>query len=417
MNTFIYNHCIRSINMSKPFNCYSTFSNGPGLSYFLSKQTSSSPTTTSAKGCSSSPPKDSPKSIEPMKGMKNVKHVILVASGKGGVGKSTVCVNLAAAMSRIPSRTSTESKKDSSFFKRLFNNTNGTATDNVAQGDGFVRVGILDADIYGPSIPGMLGLSQKKASLDQNNRFLPIYTRISYTNAGDTNNLAKSDTKSCNTQDTDTSIMNDSTTSTTDTSNSTANTTNTIITSHVDSNWSIPTMSMSYVMKDSLAPVVWRGPMLIKAVQQLIHQVEWPDLDVLLVDMPPGTGDVHLTIAQNLNVSAAVIVSTPQAIALNSAIKGLRMFGQVEIPVAGVILNMAHQQCTHCGHLNELFGSAQLTEELAAREGTKLLGRIPLEQPLAHHCDLGVPMVLAQPNSTVSVEFTRIAHDLLKAFK
>jgi ATP-binding protein involved in chromosome partitioning len=237
-----------------------------------------------------------------LKPLEQIKNVVAVASGKGGVGKSTVAVNLALAW--------------------------------AAQG---ARVGILDADIYGPSQPLMLGLEGQRPSSQDGKHLQPL-------------------------------------------------------TSH-----GIGAMSIGFLV-DAEQPMVWRGPMVTQALTQLLSETHWGNLDYLVVDMPPGTGDIQLTLAQRVPVAGAVIVTTPQDIALADARKGLKMFEKVSVPVLGIVENMSIHVCTNCGHAEHIFGSgggARMAEEY----GVKLLGELPLDIQIREEADSGRPTVVAAPDS------------------
>lgn len=244
-----------------------------------------------------------------------VKHYIAVASGKGGVGKSMVAVNLAATL--------------------------------AAKG---LKVGILDADIYGPSVPRMLGVAGTKPEVIEK-KFVPV-------------------------------------------------------TAH-----GMQIMSIGFLV-DEGAPVVWRGPMVQKALFQLIFDTAWNDLDVLIIDMPPGTGDVQLTISQKVPLSGAVIVSTPQDIALIDARKGAEMFGKVAVPVLGMIENMSAFTCPECGHESHIFGHGGAEEE-AKKRGLPFLGGIPLTPDIRLQSDEGTPYVIKNPDTPESSIFGEIAGELI----
>ena len=248
------------------------------------------------------------RNLTPLAGVKNV---IAVASGKGGVGKSTVAVNLALAL----------------------------AADGAA-------VGILDADIYGPSQPRMLGLTGKPTSKDGKH----IEPMAAY---------------------------------------------------------GVKCMSIGFLI-DAETPMVWRGPMVTQALVQLIRDTLWGELDYLIVDMPPGTGDIQLTLSQQVPVSGAVIVTTPQEIALLDARKGLKMFQKVEVNVLGVVENMSTHVCTHCGHEEHIFGAGG-GESLAAQYQVPFLGSLPLELRIREQTDAGRPTVVAEPESTVAARYRDIA--------
>ncbi len=237
-----------------------------------------------------------------------VKKIVAVSSGKGGVGKSTVTANLAAALS--------------------------------ASG---MRVGVLDADIYGPSQAMMFGVpAGTRPQTAEDKYFIPVVAH------------------------------------------------------------GIQTMSISYLI-DENTPMVWRGPMVSSALQQLLMQTQWDALDVLLIDMPPGTGDIQLTLSQKVPVDGAIVVTTPQDIALLDAKKGIEMFRKVEIPVLGVVENMSTHICTNCGHVDPVFGEGG-GAKLAEQYQTRLLGKLPLAMPIRIQADAGTPVVLSEPDS----EFTAI---------
>jgi ATP-binding protein involved in chromosome partitioning len=232
---------------------------------------------------------------------KQIKQVILVASGKGGVGKSTTAVNLACAL----------------------------ALDGA-------KVGLLDADIYGPSIPTMLGLSGEKITSPDNKLMQPKFAHGVYL------------------------------------------------------------QSIGFLVDDEQASV-WRGPMASKALLQLLNETLWPELDYLIVDMPPGTGDIQLTMAQKLPVTGAVIVTTPQDVALADAKKAISMFRQVKIPIVGLIENMSFYQCSQCGAKDDVFGTKGGIE-LAERYQVAVLGQLPLQRNIREQADLGSPIALkSQP--------------------
>ena len=230
-----------------------------------------------------------------------VRNVIAVGSGKGGVGKSTTTVNLALAL----------------------------AADGA-------RVGVLDADVYGPSIPAMLGLSGKPDSPD-NKSIEPMRA------------------------------------------------------------FGVEAMSIGLLV-DQDAPMIWRGPMATSALTQLFNDTRWDDLDYLLVDLPPGTGDIQLTLAQKIPVAGAVIVTTPQEIATLDARKALKMFEKVNVPVLGIVENMAVHVCSNCGHAEHLFGQGG-GEAMAAQYGVPLLGSLPLDLRIREQGDAGTPVVAAAPDS------------------
>jgi ATP-binding protein involved in chromosome partitioning len=247
-----------------------------------------------------------------LKPLPNVANVIAVASGRGGVGKSTTAVNLAAALAR----------------------------------DG-AAVGVLDADIYGPSMPAMLGLAGQRPTSRDGKTMLPL-------------------------------------------------------TAH-----GLQVMSIGFLI-DQDQPMVWRGPMVTQALNQLLQQTEWSDLDYLIVDMPPGTGDIQLTLSQRVPVSGAVIVTTPQDIALLDARKGLRMFQKVEVPVLGIIENMSTHVCSKCGHEEHIFGAGG-GRQMAQQYGVDLLGELPLDIRIREQTDGGRPTVVAEPNGALAHAYLSLA--------
>jgi ATP-binding protein involved in chromosome partitioning len=246
-----------------------------------------------------------------LKVMPNVKNIIAVASGKGGVGKSTVAANLALAL--------------------------------AAEG---ARVGVLDADIYGPSQPTMLGISGKPESVDGQS-MEPM------------------------------------------------------------ENYGLQMSSIGLLI-DVDQPMVWRGPMVTQALQQLLAQTNWKDLDYLVIDLPPGTGDIQLTLAQQVPVTGAVIVTTPQDIALIDAKKGLKMFEKVGIPILGIVENMAVHVCSNCGHAEHIFG-AEGGAKMAQQYGVEHLGSLPLDIRIREQADAGRPTVVAEPDSAITATYKDIA--------
>ena len=239
------------------------------------------------------------------------RNVIAVGSGKGGVGKSTTAVNLALAL--------------------------------AAEG---ARVGLLDADVYGPSIPAMLGLSGRPDSPD-NKSIEPMRA------------------------------------------------------------FGVEAMSIGLLV-DQDTPMIWRGPMATSALMQLFNDTLWGDLDYLLIDLPPGTGDIQLTLAQKIPVAGAVIVTTPQDIATLDAKKALKMFEKVEVPVLGIVENMAVHTCSNCGHVEHLFGQGG-GERMAAQYGVPLLGSLPLDIAIREQGDAGQPVVVAAPDSAVAQAYRQTA--------
>ena len=254
-------------------------------------------------------------SLKPIPGIKNI---IAIASGKGGVGKSTVAVNIALALS----------------------------------GEG-ASVGILDADIYGPSQPQMLGLSGEQPVSKDGKTMLPL------------------------------------------------------------SGHGLQVMSIGFLVNPD-QPMVWRGPMVTSALNQLIHQTEWKDLDYLIVDMPPGTGDIQLTLSQKVPVSGAVIVTTPQNIATLDARKGLAMFRKVSIPVLGVVENMSTHICAACGHEEAIFGSGG-ADKMVADFDIPLLGQLPLDARIREQTDNGNPTVIADPDSAAAAAYRKTAIQIAAA--
>ncbi len=245
-----------------------------------------------------------------------MKHIIAVASGKGGVGKSTVAANLALAL--------------------------------VAEGH---RVGLLDADIYGPSLGTMMGVAKGTKPEVRSDMLQPI-------------------------------IAHD-----------------------------VQCMSMSFLASER-TPAVWRGPMASGALQQLLTQTEWQAVDYLVVDMPPGTGDIQLTLAQRVPVNGAVIVTTPQDIALLDARKGIEMFRKVEVPILGVVENMSTHICSSCGHEEAIFGSGG-GNEIALDYGITLLAQLPLSSSIREQIDGGEPTVIADPEGDVSQLFRQMAKQVV----
>jgi ATP-binding protein involved in chromosome partitioning len=247
-----------------------------------------------------------------------VTHVVAVASGKGGVGKSTVAVNLAVALARRGA-----------------------------------RVGLLDADIYGPSIPLMMGVDERP-NLDEAGRGIVPFERFG-----------------------------------------------------------VRFMSLGFLV-DKDAAVIWRGPMVMKAIEQLLRDVLWDELDVLVVDLPPGTGDAQLTLSQKVRLSGAVIVTTPQDVALADAVKGISMFRKVGVPVLGVVENMSFFVCPHCGGRTEVFAHGGGRRE-AARLEVPFLGEIPLDGAVRDGGDRGVPVVAGDPSGALSASFLALADGVLAA--
>jgi len=243
-----------------------------------------------------------------------VRNVIAVASGKGGVGKSTTTVNLALAL--------------------------------AAEG---ARVGILDADIYGPSQPMMMGIDARPESVDGQS-MEPL------------------------------------------------------------ENFGVQVISIGFLV-DADNPMIWRGPMATQALEQLLRQTNWRDLDYLLVDMPPGTGDIQLTLSQRVPLTGAVIVTTPQDIALLDAKKGLKMFEKVGVPIIGVVENMAVYCCPNCGHTEHIFG-AEGGKRMAAEYGVDYLGALPLNLSIREQTDAGRPTVVAEPDGEIAGLYRSVARQV-----
>ncbi len=240
-----------------------------------------------------------------------VRRIIAVSSGKGGVGKSTTSVNLALALS-----------------------------------DEGARVGMLDADVYGPSLPRMLGISGRPRSYD-GKRFQPLM------------------------------------------------------------NYGVQAMSAGFLV-DEEEPMIWRGSMVTQALDQLLRDTDWKDLDYLVIDMPPGTGDVQLSLAQRVKIAGAVVVTTPQDIALLDATRGLKMFDKVGVPVLGIIENMGLHCCSECGHQEHVFGEGG-GERMAEKHGIDFIGALPLDIRIREQADNGMPTVVADPDGALAESYRRIA--------
>ncbi|KAH6617852.1 P-loop containing nucleoside triphosphate hydrolase protein [Chaetomium sp. MPI-SDFR-AT-0129] len=251
-------------------------------------------------------------------------HILAVSSAKGGVGKSTIAANLALAFARLG-----------------------------------LRSGILDTDIFGPSIPTLFNLAGIEPRLHPaTNQLLPL------------------------------------------------------------TNYGVRTMSLGYLQPDEAAPVVWRGPMLLKAVQQLLHEVDWTGgdggsgVDVLVLDLPPGTGDVQLSIAQQVPVDGAVVVTTPHVLAVKDAIKGVGMFGKVEIPVMGLVQNMGVFACPCCGEKTAVFGGNEKVLKMCEEQSIQMLGDVPLHPSIGEDGSRGKPTVVAEPESPRAAVFMDVARKL-----
>lgn len=250
-----------------------------------------------------------------MSRLNRVKNIIAVGSGKGGVGKSATSVNLAYAL--------------------------------AVEG---AKVGILDADIYGPSVPIMLGNPEAHPESEDQKHMFPLEVEGVYAN------------------------------------------------------------SIGYLVPPENA-AIWRGPMASRALNQLVNETLWPELDYLIIDMPPGTGDIQLTLAQQVPVTAAVVVTTPQDLALADAVKGIAMFNKVDVPVLGLIENMSYYQCSNCGHKEHVFSSGG-GESLAHKYDVALLGQLPLDIRIREHADGGKPLLRADPDSPLSLAYRAAARQL-----
>ena len=247
-----------------------------------------------------------------LKPLPSIRNVLAIASGKGGVGKSTTAANFALAL--------------------------------AAQG---ARVGLLDADIYGPSQPLMMGLAGERPTTEDGKHLNPLRA------------------------------------------------------------YGVEVMSIGFLI-DPEQPMVWRGPMVTQALMQLIGDTRWSELDYLIIDMPPGTGDTQLTISQRIPVSGAIIVTTPQDIALADARKGLQMFRKVSVPVLGVVENMATHICSNCGHEEHVFGAGG-GQRMASEYGIPLLGSLPLDIRIREQTDGGTPTVVAEPKGRIAAAYLDIA--------
>ncbi|PCI04655.1 MAG: iron-sulfur cluster carrier protein ApbC [Hyphomicrobiales bacterium] len=267
----------------------------------------------------SAPPATAPRAAAPAApekvGVPGVKYIISVASGKGGVGKSTTSVNLALALQKLGN-----------------------------------KVGILDADIYGPSMPRLLGITGKPTA---NGRILTPME-----------------------------------------------------------GYGLKVMSMGFLVEED-TPMIWRGPMVISALTQMLNEVDWGELDMLIVDMPPGTGDAQLTMAQKVPLAGAVIVSTPQDIALIDARKGLNMFRKVNVPILGIVENMSTFICPKCGERSDIFGHGGAKDE-AKRLGVPFLGEVPLHMDIRQTSDSGTPIVASSPDSEHAKAYIAIAEKMLE---
>ncbi|KAI5680131.1 hypothetical protein M9H77_01358 [Catharanthus roseus] len=248
--------------------------------------------------------------------IEGVKDIVAVASGKGGVGKSTTAVNLAVSLAKKCQ----------------------------------LRVGLLDADVYGPSVPMMMKL-HGKPDISKDRKMIPI------------------------------------------------------------ENYGVRCMSMGSLVEEGAA-IVWRGPMVMKALEQMTRGVNWGILDILVVDMPPGTGDAQISISQRLQLSGALIVSTPQDVALLDAKRGVKMFSQVNVPILGLLENMSYFKCPKCGEASYIFGK-QGARKTAEEMGMTFLGEIPLEVGIRSSSDEGVPIVVSQPDSVISQAYGAVAENIV----
>ncbi len=256
--------------------------------------------------------------LPPKRKIPGIKRVILVGSGKGGVGKSTVAANLAVALKKA----------------------------------GY-KVGLLDADIYGPSVPTILGLKNAVVSVNDNQKILPVEKN------------------------------------------------------------GLKVLSIGFMLPNEETPVIWRGALLMKAIQQFMFDVDWGELDYLVVDLPPGTGDVQLTLAQNLILDGAIVVTTPQDVALADVKKAVAMFEELGVPVLGLVENMAYFVCPNCGERSYIFGKGRV-EEYAKRKGLEILAQIPTEPSVSEASDRGEPVVEAYPESLTAKAFEELAQKVVK---
>ena len=243
-----------------------------------------------------------------------IKRIILVGSGKGGVGKSTVAANLAVALAK----------------------------------EGY-KVGLLDADIYGPSVPTLLGLKNTALTVNEKQKIVPAQRE------------------------------------------------------------GLKVLSIGLMLPNEDTPVIWRGALLMKAVQQFLYDVDWGELDYLVVDLPPGTGDVQLTLAQNLIIDGSIVVTTPQDVALADVRKAIAMFQELGVPVLGLVENMAYFVCPHCGKSSQIFGESKV-KAYANEKGLPILAEIPIEPIVSKASDEGKPVVVAYPESETAKAFRKLAN-------
>lgn len=252
-----------------------------------------------------------------MNQLAKIKHIICIASGKGGVGKSTTAVNLALALRKLGN-----------------------------------QVGILDADIYGPSLPLILGVKKGIRPIVKKQKFMePIAAH------------------------------------------------------------GIECNSMGFLI-DEKTPMVWRAPMIISAFSQILSDTLWSELDYLIVDMPPGTGDIQLSLAQTANVTGAVIVTTPQDVALLDAVKGMEMFLKVDVPILGVVENMSTHICSQCGHEEAIFGTGG-GQRLSEDYGVDVIGSLPLDRAIRKYTDEGQPIVISEPDGAIAGAYISLAENLI----
>ncbi len=285
----------------------------PGVGSALVALTSESRTEDDRRGAAASASRQA-------SGLDRVGQIVAVASGKGGVGKSTTACNLALALSRLG-----------------------------------MKVGVLDADVYGPSMPKLMGLHTKPIIGPDGHSLLPL------------------------------------------------------------EKYGIKVMSIGFLVEDD-APIVWRGPMVMSALTQLLRDVDWGELDILVVDMPPGTGDAQLTIAQNVALAGAILVSTPQDLALLDTRRGAAMFRQVEVPLLGIVENMSYFLCPHCGERSDVFAHGGARRE-AEKLGAPFLGEIPLDMAIRETSDGGVPVVVGSPGGPHAAAYLAIAEHVRAALQ
>lgn len=258
--------------------------------------------------------KSSPSPQKPS-ALPTIRHTFAIASGKGGVGKSTTAANLAIALSQMGQ-----------------------------------QVGLLDADVYGPSLPRLFSITAKP-DVTADKKLIPIFRHGVY----------------C--------------------------------------------MSIGFMVPED-TPMIWRGPMVHSALQQMLKEVAWPQLDILIVDMPPGTGDAHLTLCQQVKLDGAVIVSTPQDIALIDARRGLNMFHRVHVPVLGIVENMSQFTCPHCGHTSDIFSHGGARKE-AEKLGIPFLGELPIDLSIRLYSDQGIPITAAEPASAIAGAYRDIGREII----